>query len=91
MHIFQVHDFRLSLVTIIADDVQHASMTMLLGLYEGLGHWPTASYAIGPWNPPESIASDILRQIADEQLVGGFAHHVDNGWEIIRRDQEMRF
>ena len=59
-------------------------------VYACLGHWPPASYAIGPWNPPEGMAPDILRKMADEHH-GGFAHFVDNGWENIRRDQMKPF
>lgn len=90
MKIFQVRDLRISPVTIIADDVHHASHTILLALYEGLGHWPLVEYAIAPWSPPEDMAPDILKDFA-ERHTGGLAHFVDNGWEVITKDGDRTF
>lgn len=85
LQIFRATDLRINSIPIIADDVHHASHTLLLGLHGGLRHWPGVSYSLGPWDPPGDMAPDIIKQFA-EAHTGGLAHFVEGGWEVIRSD-----
>jgi hypothetical protein len=80
MQIFRATDIRVSAIPVIADDVHHASHLLLNAFYEGLGHWPGFSYAIGPWIPPADMAPEILRRYA-EQHIAGLARFAE-GWEL---------
>nr|WP_166175709.1 hypothetical protein [Altererythrobacter segetis] len=85
MKIFRATELRINPIPIVADDIHHASHSLLFALYEGLRHWPGVSYSIGPWEPPCDMAPDILKKVAEEHA-GGLAHFVEDGWEVIRSD-----
>ena len=85
MQIFRATDIRVNGITLIADDIHHASHMLLHAFHDGLRHWPGFSYAIGPWEPPAEMQPEILRKFAD-QHTGGLAHFVDNGWAVIDSD-----
>lgn len=90
MQIFRATDLRINPIPIIADDVHHASHTLLYALYDGLRHWPGVSYSMGPWDPPSDMEPDILRKLADEHT-GGLAHFAEGGWEVIGSDRFRTF
>lgn len=90
MKIFRATDIRINAIPIIADDPHHASHTLLFALHEGLGHWPGVSYSLAPWEPPADLAPEIIKRFADEH-VGGLAHLVEGGWEVIRSDPHRTF
>lgn len=90
MKIFRATDLRIEPIMIIADDIQHASHTLLSGIQDGLGHLPDMSYSIGPWEPLADMAPEIIKRFADDH-VGGLAHLVEGGWEVIRFDRHRTY
>jgi hypothetical protein len=70
-------------VTIIADDIQHASHVLLSALGSGLRHWPDVKLSLEEWSPQHDMEAVILQSFADQHF-SGLAHCVDGGWEVIR-------